>query len=414
MSISPRSHFTPADIEDIGLDGFGRFGNGEFRFVHDDVARRAAFLNKPEAEVRAALDAAGWIAGYVTNLGLPAESGNPESRSTQIAFTSIYQYADQSGAEAAFEFNRQYDAVSEELFEVLEGTRTLGDASYITHTVSAESGDDRPSRQLDVSVRRGNVIAATGWIVFTDAGDGDTLTDIGPAEIALIESMGARLVERVDRARSGASPGLAQRTLRFATGDEPIAFSTEGYRRLDGDDPPYYGGYADDFPGDNQSFAPVSAAYEINQGLALPGDPYYVTRLLQFGTAQDAAAYLADVRAAGGSPLDTSAEPVEGPATLGDDAVMFRYEAQPEPGVTVVGYAIYARAGTTAFMLALDSAGDEPNAGAVADLALSQLACLGDEPCPARPVPEQLFRDVAECGVRSRSVRSQCDEPGSM
>ena len=127
---------------------------------------------------------------------------------------------------------------------------------------------------------------------------------------SIVEKMAERLLERIDTVLAGDTPGLSNRTLRLSQAMTPIAFSSEGYRRLNGDDPPYYNGYEDDFPGVDGRFVKVASAYELNQGLQLPGDPYYVVRLLVFSNAGDATDYIANVRAEGLSPAVTPADEV--------------------------------------------------------------------------------------------------------
>jgi hypothetical protein len=164
--------------------------------------------------------------------------------------------------------------------------------------------------------------------------------------------------------------------------DAAIAFSSEGYRRLDGDDPPYYGGYEDDVPGEGDAFADVAAAYELNQGVQ--GDEnsfYYVVRLLQFADAEQAGAYLARLRDEGLSPAGTPVEEIAAAQALGDKSWTINYGAESEPGYPVEGIAVHARVGATTLML-LPEGDARPNLAVVETLAAGQAVCLAGETCP--------------------------------
>src|SRR5688572_13757226 len=128
----PAIVLTPADLEAIGLPGFGRKGNGDLRRFDDYVASRAEFLNMEPAELEQLLTEAGWQAGYVTNLVLPSEPGNPESRESAIAFTAVHAYADADGATLAFAGNYDYSGVTSATVDRGIGpTDTVGDASFM-------------------------------------------------------------------------------------------------------------------------------------------------------------------------------------------------------------------------------------------------------------------------------------------
>ena len=386
----PAMTLTPADIEAVGLTGYGRFANGFFRSLDEYVALRAEFLNKSEAEVRAALERAGWRRGYVTNLAVPTEPGNPDSPPSREAFSVVYEYADAEGAATAYDFNRQYEGVTAGTVEVLAGTRTFGDVSYMTHTRVTDPDQSGPSDQYDLVLRRDRVTAAAGLIVFGDAADSATPPAVPAEAIAQVEAMAARLMERIEQVLAGESPNLSNRTLRFGGEDAPIAFASEGYRRLDGDDPPYYGGYEDDFPGAADEFADVMAAYELNQGLQLPGDPYYTVRLLQFASEDQAVEYIERARHLDRNPFGTPAEVVDDAQVVGDESVILAYRDEPEPGQAIAGFVVYARVGANALVLLLE-AGQPPALTTVEDLAADQAACLETESCPsAVPVPAAL------------------------
>ncbi len=376
----PAMTLTPADIEAIGLTGYGRVGNGEFRSLDTYVGRRADFLNLPEAELLSAFEDAGWRQGYVANLGLPAEPGNPESDPRNEAFSVVTEYDDPAGATAAYDLNRDYAGVTAGAVDVLDPSRQFADAAYLTRVVVSAPADDGPYDQVDLTLRLGRVVASTGVIDFAPA-DLATPDAARPEVIAQVEAMGARLLERIEAAIAGGSPALSNRTLRLDGEQVPIAFATEGYRRLNGDDPPYYNGYQDDFPGPGDAFSAVVAAYELNQGVQAAGDPYYVVRLLVFAGAGEAAAHLDAVRAAELSPAGTPAEVVDSAEALGDESWTIAYRAEFEPGQTIAGVAVHARSGASVVMLLWEGA-DAPDPAAVVALAAAQVTCLDAEDCP--------------------------------
>jgi hypothetical protein len=375
----PAMTLTPNDLTTLGLTGYGRFGNGEFRTLDAYVKRRSEFLNIPAAEVHAAFDEAGWLRGYVTNLARPTEPGNPDSPPVDEVFSVVNEYEDAEGAAAGYEFNQHYDGVTQGHVEILGGTRTVGDASFMTHLLVTNPGDDKPSNQVDLTLRRGRIVASTGLIVFNPEPVA-TPVPVAPEVIDLIEAMAVRLLERIDRTIAGDSPNLSNRIVRLSD-DVGLALSTEGYRRLDGDDPSYYGGYQDDFPGEGAANTAVTA-YELNQGIAHPGDPYFVVRILEFVDADGATAYLDEVQSRGLSPAGTPAETVAGAATIGDASLTIAYEAEFEPGQVVAGYAVYVRVEATAFMLLVESAAQAPDLAVVGSLAETQARCIQSDDCP--------------------------------
>ena len=378
----PAMTLTSTDLEEFGLAGFGRFGNGEFRTFDDYVARRAEFLNVPEAEFRSSLEDAGWQRGYVSNLGLSAEPGNRESPSIQIGFSVIYEYADAEGAATAYDLNRNYEGVTVGKVEISEPSQSYGDASYATRLVATTPTDGEPVDQIDLVLRRGNIVASAGLIALWRGDDLVTTAALPDNANSVVEKMAERLLERIDTVLAGDAPGLSNRTLRLGGDDIPIAFATEGYRRLDGDDPAYYNGFEDDFPGPDGRFDAVTSAYELNQGLQMEGDPYYVVRLLVFPDANGAADYVADVRAAGLSPAGTPAEELAGATQHGDSSWTVAYSAEPEPGVRVEGIAVFAHLGETALMLLWEGA-SAPAPELVRELATAQISCLTADTCAA-------------------------------
>ncbi len=378
----PAMTLTPADLEEFGLAGFGRFGNGEFRAFDDYVTGRAEFLNVPEAEFRSSLEDAGWQRGYVSNLGLSADPGNPESPSIQIGFSVIYEYADAEGATTAYDLNRNYEGVTVGNVEVSEPSQSYGDASYATRLVASTPTEGEPVDQVDLVLRRGNIVASAGLIALWRGDDLATAAALPDNASSVVEKMAERLLERIDTVLAGDTPGLSNRTLRLSQAMTPIAFSTEGYRRLNGDDPPYYNGYEDDFPGPDGRFGDVTTAYELNQGLQAEGDPYYVVRLLVFPDANGAADYVADARAAGLSPAGTPAEELAGATQHGDSSWTVAYSAEPEPGVRIEGIAVFAHLDETALMLLWEGA-SAPSPELVRDLAAAQISCLTADTCAA-------------------------------
>ncbi len=95
---------TPADLEAIGLPGFGRFFNGYFNSLDGFVEGTAGFYGRPVEETRAVFDRLGLRRVYGSAMGLPSVPGDDESPPARVAYANIIEFADAAEADAFFDF----------------------------------------------------------------------------------------------------------------------------------------------------------------------------------------------------------------------------------------------------------------------------------------------------------------------
>jgi hypothetical protein len=383
----PWATLTPADAEAVGISGLGRFENGHYRTIVEYTAIRSDFLNIPLTDVETALTDAGYLQGYTSNLGIPQEPGNPDSPPSRVVFSSIYQYQDEEGASAAFAFNTEYSGVTIATIDTsITPSAPFGNEIVMTRTTSTTMEEEGPSDQVDTVFRVGSIVAATGIIDYGMTVDSvQNPAPVDPELVTQVEQLAARLIERITVAQEGMTPGLANVALSLvATGADP-GFSSEGYRRIDGEDIPAYNGYVDDFA---EIVTPdVTAAYEVAQGLGSPSgdpfDPYFGSRL--FGFADDTAAreFLAQVP----DSLPAGFTVVDGGASsLSDNAILIEYAFEVGPGMVAEGYQVWQQSGSVVAMLLLESADHRPAQDIVLGLAEAQLACFSS-PCEPQQLP---------------------------
>ena len=375
---------TPDDIAPLGLTSFERKGNGDLRPFADYVAGRAEYLNKDAAELEQILTEAGWQAGYSTSLGKPTEPGNPESVESAIVFTSVFAYADADGAVTGYEVNRDYSSVTTATIDTsIAPENTVGDASFTVRTLGNFDPEAGPADEVAVVVRVDRLVAAVGIIAFglTDA-DLATPAPVDPATVEQAQALAEIVVGRMTDALAGTTPGLFPKSLRLG-GSAEVVFASEGYRLIRDSVPPYYGGFADDFPGLTAEFA-FASVYEINQAIAAPTEPFYVQRLYTFASDADAEEFLETRRA---QPLEAG-QIVEGVLESG---VLVAYEAEPEPGFHVKGYSAHVAVGSTVAWVLIEGP-ERPAEAVIAALVAAQLACLeADSPCQPINPPADLM-----------------------
>lgn len=384
----PATVLTPGDAELIGISGLGRFENGHFRSLEEYSAIRSEFLNLPLEDVRSAMTEAGYLQGYTSNLGIPAEPGNPESPPSRVVFSSIYEYATEEGASAAFAFNTtQYAGVTvANVDATITPSAPFGDEMIMTRTTSATMEEEGPSDQVDAVFRVGVLVIGTGIIEYGMTVD--EITNPGPIDPALVsqvEQLADRIVERIKAAQSGSVPNLSGMSLSLTAAGADSNFTSEGYRRIDGEDIPYYNGYQDNFA--DVVTEDAIAAYEVAQGLGGldgdPFDPFYANRLFQFATEEDASAFLAAAVDIPGARVELVPDVA---TALGPEAKVLQYDVEVGPGLVALGYQVNLRVGSTVATLLLESADHRPDLQVVLDLAALQAACLTGE-CADQQLP---------------------------
>jgi hypothetical protein len=388
MADLPAIILAPNDAKTIGIDGLGRFENGHYRTLSEYSLIRSDFLQIPLEEVEAAMEDAGYLQGYTSNLGIPAEPGNPQSPPSRVVFSSIYEYGSPEGAAAAFAFNTNYDGVTiANVDSSIQPSVPFGDEFVMTRTSATEMEEEGPSDQVDTVFRVGNIIAAAGIIDYGMTAESlATPTAADPELVLQVEQLANRLIERIGIARSESALNLSSMALTLTSESADPAGSSEGYRRIDGEDIPYFNGYEDDLP--EYLTSDMVAVYEVAQALGDPAadmyDPYFATRLFLFDEQNAAALFLDGIEAVPGA--DSATVP-DGAATIGSDARLIQYDVELSPGVTVHGYQLWQLDGNTVALTLFESADHRPDLQAMLDLGAAQSDCLQNG-CESVPMPD--------------------------
>ena len=249
-----------------------------------------------------------------------------------------------------------------------------------------------------VEFRVGNLLASAGFQALAPAAGGAAeagapypATDPGTTTEA--EALAARLEERIAGTLAAGEAGLAARALRLDGSGGGIASVAEGYRRLDGDVPRYYGGFEDDILRHPDDFGGAVAIYEVEHRVA-PGeesDPSVLSRLFEFADEAAAAGFLA---ARPGSltddPFVTNGAVMEMGAPLGEESLAVAIDLATPDGGRAEGHGVYGRVGARVVFVLVE-AGARPELGLVEGLAAAQVACVAAWGCEPVTIPEALL-----------------------
>ena len=406
----PAMVLTPADLAAVGFPGYGKFADGTFVPFDALVANTAVFRGLPAAEVRAAYEAAGWRRFYGSTLGVPSVPGDHYSRTNQVAWSFVNEYADAAGAGAAFAYlSRRGDAAYARI-DAVTGTKVVGDESRIESTVVADPAFGSGTG-LSTLFRRDTLIGGVGFEVSSDAASlMATAAYVPPAAapvagsvptVAAVEPLAARLLAKMEAALAADAPGLSVSALRLDRATAPIVYESEGYRVRDGETPPFYGGFADDILALPALFATVEEVYEVEQLLEVGEDPadynpYYLLRLIRFAEEDAASAFLAAFPAAlaagAGTTIDTALI-VGGAVDLGDESRAIGF-GRGFNSDRPAAYELYVRVGPTVITVFLGST-LQPDLAIVEELAAAQVTCLTAGACAPVPIPAALLADTA-------------------
>jgi hypothetical protein len=209
---------TPADLDDLGLEGFG-MSYGQTAFLEELIVASAEFRNLPEAEVRAAYEANGLIRRYDLSLHQPLDPADPAGDAGRLVVSYVMEFADAAGAAAAWAFSEDESFAPASTDEPL--TTPLGEQSEATRE-SGTDADGLPFAQIDLTFQSGNLHAGLVIIDWTGA----------EPDLAQAEALAARLMERIESVRAGNAPGLSSMAVRL-TG-ENVAPYADDYILLDG------------------------------------------------------------------------------------------------------------------------------------------------------------------------------------
>lgn len=407
---------TPADLEETGHPGFGKYHPGHFLSFDQLTGFDARYFGRPVEEVRALYERIGWSRQYVFRLGLPSVPGQ-DSPPEREFLSRVMEVADADGAGAYLDFTMSPGPESEWTIASAEAPFDLGDRAVVSLASVSFPDAGVTTTEHFVRVQLGNLIAIVGFAIEVPDAAGTPEASpvaVGPGEaspvatMAELESVARRQVEKMGAVLAGGSPNLAGLLLRL--GDDPVAAVAspadyrEGYRLLDGDLPPFYAGFADDILADPAVVGDADAVYELSQFFlfgeeeSLTEEHYVLNRLFRFPDEAAADAFMAsrpDALATGGYRLwsgateEAGSDLLPGEARdLGDESLAFAFVRAFDDGLSFAGYEIYLRVGEMVAAVSLEGPPDLALAQ-VEEIAAAQAACLEAGECPeAFPVPE--------------------------
>lgn len=406
---------TPADLEAIGLPGFGRFFNGFFNDLDMFIEGTAGFYGQPVEETRAVFDGMGLRRMYGSGMGQPSVPGE-ESPPVRGAYANLIEIENAAEADAFFDYIAAAGSEPAAQFVAVEAPFSLGDRATIVNYASFDPEAGERYFEYSLIFRVGDLYVDTGLWTIVPEGSATPAATAVTADAALsspagtmaeLEAIGRRQLERIDAVLAGGSPDLPSLLLRL--GDDPLAATadyTEGYRLLEGEVLPYYADSDDDIIADPAALTGADAAYELEELFSrgeepAPGDYYFLNRLYAFPDEGAAAAFLAsrpDALASGGFALVSDAAPearedlLPGEATdLGDESLAFSFVRAFDDGTQASGFEVFVRVGDVVSAVSLEGPPDMPLAQ-VTEIAAAQAACLEAGACPAAlPVPKALL-----------------------
>jgi hypothetical protein len=401
------------DLDAIGFPGFGRFGNGFFISFEGAMQNDADSLGLTQEEARAWYEDIGFLRAYAADFGLPRVPGDNQSFPTRGAFSRIHEFEDAAGAAEYLSRTTTVAPQPESEMTTIDAPFALGEGTVIVDEIFHDPVTNGHFYNSTVAFQSGNLYVATGFfrviegaatpVATPAAGTGQSAS---AATYAELESFGRRQLERIETVRAAGAPNLPNLVLRV--GDDPreaaVSYS-EGYRLLDGNLTPYYGGFEDDILADPAATTGAVAAYELEEAFQFgeepaPGDPYLLVRLYLFPDEATAAEFMAsrpDALATGGFALATDAapeagsEPLPGAVTeLGDESLAFSFVRAFNNGDRFEGYEVFVRVGEMVAAVSLEGPPDMP-LEQVTEIAAAQAACLEVGACPdALPVSAVL------------------------
>ncbi|MBW3633162.1 MAG: sulfatase [Chloroflexi bacterium] len=369
---------TPSDLDDLGLTGFGQ-QTSAFLTLEEQVEQlaTAASLGMDADAIGSGLAAAGFQRRYQRQLGLPSRPGAPPSRLHTFVAPYVIEYASSEGAAAGFAL-LETEAPDARMKDVPE-TRVIGDRSEVTRfRQSSENGE--PYRALDLTFQVDNLVA------------GVTVGEFHGREpdLATVEALAERLLERVRLGQASADPGLSNLALRL--GGPDIETRSDEYGRISGQTFPNYSETPDEFADRTQRYGDAVAVYGVGQSIPVGGpartdDTRYFVSLYEFGSERDAVGWLQDgVARAELSPNVIAATPVAGAAVIGDASATLAIATERGGAGTARGYLVEVRVGARTAQVQLLGVPDVPLAP-VEELARSQVACLQAGACPGYASP---------------------------
>jgi hypothetical protein len=379
----PAITLTPADLEDVGLDGFGA-NYGAMTFADAEIASAAERLEIDEDEVAEVLEESGFQRRYDSYLYLPEENGDPGSPAEMLVASYVLEFADADGAEAAFAFLE--DESADPASEDVDLSTDLGDDAEATIAEGEDPDTGDPLLQVDITVLTGNLHVGVALVTWTgDEPDQD-----------VAEELAARLLDRVEEAEESEAPALGNQILRL-TGDG-IETTTDGYTIRAGEAIPRYGERTRDTRTRTRAAENIDQTdgYALAQ-LLLPGesgpeeDIWYQAEALHFSDEDAAEDWLANTedRIEDNSAVADYDILTDAP-TYGDESITYITTIETDAG-DVEFHSVTIRVDATIVLIDM-SGPDAPSAAAVESIAAAQAECLEAGGCTEpMVVPDELL-----------------------
>lgn len=339
-------------------------------------------LDVPSAQ--RSMERYGFLNGYELSLAAPLDASVEQPQARLVITSYVMQFDTDLGARKAFKLFEDESVVA--TAADIKGSGKIADRSEIT-TDSGVAGDSGvPLQVMDLSFVDGQYYAGVALIAY-DWGDAAAPDESLPAlSTDVVEGFANTLREKIASVSADGAPGLSNTILRMVS-DQPTA--VDFYEAMDGRASLIFGeGLNEVQP---ERFTGVVRSYRVEQSL---GTPYYQAELLQFGSPEEASAWMAaDVNLVSDAlPGYSGVTDIPTTQVYGEESRGKSYVYQADDANSVTGFALYARVGTIVAVVQLDAAPSVAIEAAESMLA-SQVDCVNaGGVCPALVAPETIVQ----------------------
>ncbi|HEY7030586.1 MAG TPA: hypothetical protein VH482_04615 [Thermomicrobiales bacterium] len=375
MSLEP-SDLDQAGLADLGIT-YGGFATLDFA-ARGYAEVRGGDTPKNVDRYSGLLGDAGWQTSHVNYFASP----NPDQPGefTQRLRTAVTQYADADGATRAFDALTDTGEITAYSVEVIpwEGDMPHADQAVLWRYDSTRKATGAPLHALELDLRLGNLTASV------------TLDDFRGQKpsIAVVESLTADLLRRIETVQASGEPGLSASALRFALPTDTASY--DNYARLDEEWTRYYGETPDHLKQRLSIYPDLPDIYVVYQYLGFDESDEaavitFRSYIYPFDSASAASTWMAKAT--------EGATPVADAPTFGDESFTFACTCDESPGAgqpAPTGFGAVIRVGSKVAVFNL-VAPWEISLAAFTDVAQAQTDCLADGGClqPA-PIPSSL------------------------
>lgn len=325
----------------------------------------------------AALADAGWKDRQESTLGM-LDPANPDVL-LATATSSVDSYATAQGAAKGFALLTDVGAIVSA--HVVQGTKTFGDATQLTHLqLQTDDTPPRPQLELVLDFRIDTLAARVTIANFTQE-----------SSVTTIEALAGTFLARITHVEAKGGPGLSTQVPRLAVASS----NSDVYTRLGGVDARFTGETDADFAARTQQYADATDVYDLTQTVTGgPGDSRtatYAARIFRFSSAKSAAAFLAAVpkRLRQDASFASVKKITPAPPGLGAGALVVTDTNTQAPATNDAR--IYVRVGrdVALILVSLPAPAQPSPAGLAQALATSERFCLehASAPCPLTTIP---------------------------